>query len=512
MHGVQVTIFGEVLEVEVPGQRKSVYLITVSHPVSTHSATGEELKAPDNFSRIDLLNAILHSFQRPVYTNSGNQAAQATGNRGTVRVLKMVIFAENHQADESGQAHRHYHVGLKADVAFFFAPYKRALLRYHGIASNWSCKHDGYFSVVRYGAWASPKKPIAALDTSPVAWKCDGPHEPLHEACQEPTTAAAVTKRRLNAELKAAEEGKEAPRPSDIDVWPIVVRHKIRNTHDNREAHLRLIEVALDTCSPAMVKYLFANRRRLPGLIDDVWQWEEVHHRVELSGRTRMQCLTEAMSAQCCCGGRWLPWLQQVLQANGIDPCLLAHDFHENFLKGRCETVPVIVLTGIFGGEGKSLILAPIVEVLGEDYVQEGVASGNFPLVDIENKKAIILNEWKFNSSILPLGLQLLWFEGKAVPVNRPQGSDAYYGHFKYKGTAPVFVTASLKHMEPLMKQAQMAMAQNQPSELTMLMRRLHIFKFTVRTAPPPQQMAPCKSCFAQFVLEGEACWCQRGS
>ena len=48
--------------------------------------------------------------------------------------------------------------------------------------------------------------------------------------------------------------------------------------------------------------------------------------------------------------------------------------------------------------------------------------------------------------------------------------------------------------------------------ELTMLMRRLHVYKFGARIKAPQQQLHPCGACFAQFVFEGEAVYCQRAS
>ena len=122
----------------------------------------------------------------------------------------------------------------------------------------------------------------------------------------------------------------------------------------------------------------------------------------------------------------------------------------------------------------------------------------------------MLLNEWHFNSRIVPLSTQLLWFEGKAVPIARPQNSDAHYGHHKYKGTAPIFVTAPLKRLGPLIEEAEAATAAGATSELTMLMRRLRVYKFIHKTPPPPRQMKGCGCCFAQFVLEGEMLWDQR--
>ena len=232
---------------------------------------------------------------------------------------------------------------------------------------------------------------------------------------------------------------------------------------------------------------------------------------VALSTKSRMDCLLDSMRRPCCCGGQWTAFVEGALVANAVDAEALAHDFHESFLKGRCETVPVIVLSGLHGGEGKSLLYSPIPAVLGDDYVQEGLATGQFPMVGLETKKAVILNEWNFEYGPLPMSTQLLWFEGKPVPITRPQITDAYYGHCKYKGSAPLFVTSPLKTLEPLMERASEAIAGGLPSELTMLMRRLRVYKFTARTQAPAQQLPPCARCFAAFVFQGEAAYCQRG-
>ena len=60
------------------------------------------------------------------------------------------------------------------------------------------------------------------------------------------------------------------------------------------------------------------------------------------------------------------------------------------------------------GKGNQSLLLQPLAAVLGEDYVQEGLATGQFPLLGLESKRAVVLNEWHFNASILPLPVQLL--------------------------------------------------------------------------------------------------------
>ena len=139
-----------------------------------------------------------------------------------------------------------------------------------------------------------------------------------------------------------------------------------RNTHDNREAHLQLIAKAKEFCTPAM-QTLFRIRRKLPSLMDDLWQWGEASDRLELSTNSRMAALADAMVAPCRCHGEWWPCVHGALTANGIATEQLAHDFYLNFASGRSETVPVIVLAGLYGGEGKSLLLSPIPAFLGDE-------------------------------------------------------------------------------------------------------------------------------------------------
>ena len=140
----------------------------------------------------------------------------------------------------------------------------------------------------------------------------------------------------------------------------------------------------------------------------------------------------------------------------------------------------------------------------------QGLATGQFPLLGLESKRAVVLNEWRFDASVLPLSVQLLWFEGKAVPITRPQGTDAYYGHYRYKGSAPIFVTTPLKALQPVLDEAEAAIAEGQASDLTMLTRRLHVYKFTMRMPRPRRQLPRCAACFANFVLQGEEAWSHR--
>ena len=200
------------------------------------------------------------------------------------------------------------------------------------------------------------------------------------ELARRPTTADSLEARRLKAVEHAESSGKSEPRPSEIDLWPLIVRHGIRNgeNEDGQSGVDRLIQVAKDVCSPVMVRYLFKMRHKLAGIIDDVWHWECIDDRVHLSQRSRSDALMEAMRAPCVCSGRWPACVKESLVKNGIDASELGHDIYTSFTKGRSETTPVICLAGRQGGEGKSLIFYPLPAVLGEELVGHHAATGTF--------------------------------------------------------------------------------------------------------------------------------------
>ena len=290
------------------------------------------------------------------------------------------------QRTKGGVAHVHFHLAIKGKL-FMLLPVKRALLQRHGFASHWSDTHSGYWSAVRYGCWPSPTKPQATLDLAPLKWARLGEHPHLAEAAQEPITANALGRRREKAAMDAAESGVREPKPSEVDVWPLVVKHKISNTSENHSGHLRLMKIAKECCTPQMFKFLFSIRSKLPSLIDDIWTWEEIDDRLAKSEQTRGGALADAMLKDCCCAGEWPKHASASLHANGIDAVELGHDIYHALHAGRSESTPVVVLAGKQGGEGKSLALYPLPAVIGQSYVQSSPAKGSLPLLGIEHKK-----------------------------------------------------------------------------------------------------------------------------
>ena len=107
--------------------KNQVYLVTVSHPTQTHSASGIALRAPSSYDHQFLLAALLDACRHPKY-DAGNQSKSLGG----VRLLRCLVAAEYHKTNGSGDQRRHYHVALQAFNSFRFIAVKRALSEKYG--------------------------------------------------------------------------------------------------------------------------------------------------------------------------------------------------------------------------------------------------------------------------------------------------------------------------------------------------------------------------------------------
>jgi len=94
----------------------------------------------------------------------------------------------------------------------------------------------------------------------------------------------------------------------------------------------------------------------------------------------------------------------------------------------------------------------------------------------LESKSVVLLEEWRFDEHVLRMSTQLLWFEGKPFPLTRPQNQSGVVGHIVYMGTAPIFITTKAETLVDIQRAAALAQQANEPSQHTMLLRRLKIF------------------------------------
>ena len=172
------------------------------------------MRCPSDWTHEDVARVISDIFQRPLHAK--HSASWGT----TLQLVSFVVFRERHAPREGETVGPyHWHIAVKCTGSFRFAPYKRALTVNHSVASHWSCSHTGYWSAVRYGYMPfPPRKHHKDLDPKPFVWSRDGLHPSLFDVSQEPTTAAALSRRREHKVLAAQDEGKPEPRPSEMEL------------------------------------------------------------------------------------------------------------------------------------------------------------------------------------------------------------------------------------------------------------------------------------------------------
>ena len=471
------------------------YMITLPYPRQTHSSTGVQLVASTNFTTSEVLQKVLDCFRRPAPLNPASPEVVA------IDVQRMGCWREWHQTDDDGEQHQHDHIPVLGLRSFRFVAVKRALLSRYGFASHWS-KHCGYWSMVRYVAMPSPTKPLKSLDLYPALWDRDGTHPPLLDCCYAPVTATALNARRTSIVRKAAAARDKEPKVTDLDVWALVVRSGIRNTADNRKAHLQLVAYAKAHCGEAVVHYLWKRRQQLPGMIDDIWLWENIAEAAATAQRSRVEAAYFAAQAPCVCGGQWAALIRNSFWTNGIDARSLCHDIWVSLRDGRSEATPVVVLAGAQGGEGKSALLKPLLKIFQDGVFNVSKESGNFPLFELPLAKVAFLDEYRFDPAVVSFASLCLWFDGSELPIGRPQNIQGMSGNLTYKGSAPIFVTTKLQDLERLQAFASINPETGCPfdADASMLWRRLKVYRYTQKVPKPAHHCQFCARCFVDLL------------
>eukprot|EP00973_Karenia_brevis_P001484 201874-Karenia_brevis.AAC.1 len=223
--------------------------------------------------------------------------------------------------------------------------------------------------------------------------------------------------------------------------------------------------------------------------------------------RSRLAALQQAARSDCICGGGWAATVVSSLMANMIPIPVLCADIVKALIQGRSEVVPVLVLVGARGGEGKSMMLKALYAVFGDEYVFSKPEVGNFPLIDLPGKHVVFLDDWRFDASVISYATQCLWYDGSAVPIVRPQNQPGMQGHFLYRGTAPIFATSKADAIAKLRYRASENPQTGTPwdADASMLLRRLKIYEFNVRVEKPANIIPYCAHCFGNLVLQQAA-------
>eukprot|EP00438_Fugacium_kawagutii_P001793 Skav235972 [mRNA] locus=scaffold592:191605:193317:+ [translate_table: standard] len=455
---------------------KQAYLVTLPHTVEDNSADGQKLVPPGNFTREQVGGFFLAVL-----------AATQGGRLQPLGFKLLSVFLERHNTGEI-----HYHVALLADRCFRFAPLKRELLRTHGLASHWSCTHDGYASCVAYGYLPSPKKPMEELDPDPWLWAANAaPHPPLAEASRAAVTTKALAKLRERERLQRHGDGKGEKRCREVDIWPIVVE---QNIHPGADSAERVMAYAKRCGGPMLVEFCFQHWDRLQAIVEKSWKAQQVEDFVSFHNKSRWQVLQDALSTPCACAGAWTEHARRILRQNDIPTASWCQAVTMALQEGRAKG-SLVCHAGLHGNEGKSFLFRPLLKVFGAAGVFVAPpAKSSFPLMGLEKARLAWLDDWRFNEDVVPYAVQLLWFEGAPFIIARPQNQ--FSGHLRYSKDDPVFITTLQADITQLKGKKFL-----QQGDVDMMLKRLLVFNFTKPITIAKNIVEGCAHCFANFLV-----------
>ena len=162
--------------------------------------------------------------------------------------------------------------------------------------------------------------------------------------------------------------------------------------------------------------------------------------------------------------------------------------------EGRSPTAPVVTLAWGHGRRGQILLHQRDGSGVWVDNVFWTPTHPSYPLHGVEDTKLALLDEFRLTESVAPIATQCLWFDGSALPVAKPQTGQGPASHIRYEGRAPVFITTSAEELRALHEAGY--------GDASMVLRRLSVFWFPHRVAPPAAPIPSCAPCFARFVTQ----------
>ena len=98
-----------------------------------------------------------------------------------------------------------------------------------------------------------PGEALRLLDKNPRLWARNGVHKPVRECVKEPLTAQATAALRAAKEVMAADQGVQAPKVTELDLYACIAQEGFRNTDDSPpHAHQDLIAYVKQHCATAL--------------------------------------------------------------------------------------------------------------------------------------------------------------------------------------------------------------------------------------------------------------------
>jgi hypothetical protein len=259
-----------------------------------------------------------------------------------------------------------------------------------------------------------------------------------------------------------------------------------------------------------MNAFCYKNQRDIGKRLEFAWSMHAAPGLVAKQARSAWESVAASISADCVCGGDWIPMTEQLLAIQS-QSFLAATDQSEiphsnalrqaicNALEQGCKKHANVFIYGP-RSSGKSHVIEPLMKIFSGSAFTRPAGKSNYPLQDLFGKKVCVLQDLRVRTFALCFDALLVWWEGKAFRVPLPQ--NVHTGDGFYTEAAPVFATSGGKLRIPLAE----AIAENVEPQMQndMMDERFRYFHFPVGLSKAQIRLVePCERCFATWLVSG---------
>ena len=410
------------------------------------------------------------------------------------RVEQWATALEPHQ--EEGCFH--YHVALKLSGPKKWWPAWKAMY-VNGVCVGFSDKHDYYASMYRY---------VTKTDENTLH---SAGHKRLEQIVSPRTKSCNISNRSRRAQAKREAETSKGPQQTEKQ------QQKQQKEKDRMKRNQKLQPGDVASC---IVKnnihtitelYVFAKERYEEGecdlwnftfsrseklLLETIkksWDMENCIQVLSARSKTRLQRLDDAIKFSSCPSPncQWLERALEVLRLNGIERSDFARIFANALRYGRRKFNNVMIVGRT--NSAKSWIMKPLKSIY-QEYTFENPLMDKFGWLTIEDKQVIILNDFRYQSELIPWGTFLLFLEGETVTFPTPKNHTAENIVITSDNNIPIFANARgriefkrySEHFE---------------AETNMMNSRWKIIEFTHQFPEKDIiEIPPCARCFCDLI------------
>jgi len=476
---------------ETQDAHKFFYLITFSRILpETLAAAAGNLRDAASLTRQQIAAAVKNAFNNPLPPVGGG--GRPRGRMQNV-VKKLVVFLEQH-ADGS----KHYHVAVYLYVQSRWEAVKRTLKVREKLAAHFSCSHDGWWSVLRYGTEFSQKE---GLDDKPHVWLARGEVLDIFEESQEPYQAKAAVGRRQRKDAQAAQDGKTS-KFTKLDFTSIVLAK-----HLNSGA--QVMRYVQDSGTTAMQLFVAQNQRFLNEYIEDAHEWNRARVAADQEDLKDWALLCTAAQADCKHGPqcRYNEVAQQILHHNRMNfqAGHLANSIRKIINMGPCKEARVPFLVGPTN-TGKSTLVDSVDDLFHWQQVFHLPADSDqkFALRNwVKNKRFVYFDEYSpveyARSKVITATTFKKAFGGQYFEIQCPKNWSDGNKDFKWN-RGVIFTNKQDGLWDPVPGVG--------PEDIRHMQSRVEMFNFTHQFVRPGEvvrhsnTVPECRRCFAKWIVE----------